>query len=266
MRFLTTLSLNLISFSVLSQSALFVHVNGKNDGTAYTRVEVQGVNVGTLDVNEHLITDLAPGLNKITFYRRGHGQIEEIIMNENKDYFIQINISPKNWDVKQGDMDERPPFTTQVIKVHKGGQQLKEEVTKKHSSNGKIPIAGSSILTIVNDENTCHLMTSKIVLDNVNSALIDQYKLVNRNDLETILNEQKLSLSGLISINQSIEAGSLMGAEYSLVGSYQCTNDEGHISITLNFINCETSQIVWVGILNKIKPSQILQELKLLIN
>lgn len=266
MRLIITFTVGLLACSIHAQSVLFVHVSGNNNGSAYTRIELNGINLGTLDVNEHLATDLESGLNKITFHRRGYNQLDRQILNEGKDCFIQINLGGNKWNVKQRDIDGMPDFTSEIVQAHKTKREESTETIKNHYSNGTMPESGSTILTLINHEPECKTMSPDVISTYINSAFIEEYRIVNRKQLSAILEEQKLSLSGLISIDESIEAGNLIGANYTLVVSYQCINDSDKIRLSLNVINCETSQVEWVGILEEVKPSQILIELNELIH
>ena len=251
----------LFSCSIYAQSILFVYVSGNNNGSAYTRIELNGVNIGTLGVKEHLVTDFDQGSNKLTFHRRGYNQLEQIIFNENNDHFIQINVAGKKWKVNEYSLNEMPDFTSSIIQEYKRKNEEKAVTLNSNYSNGVMPEVGSTILTLINDEAECPLINPDVISNYVNAVFLRQYRIVNRNELSAILDEQKLSLSGLISFDESIEAGNLIGAKFSLVVSYQCLPDSEKIILTLNLINCETSQIEWVGILDKVRPSEISSEL-----
>ena len=265
MRLFLMFAAGLFACSIHAQSVLFVHVSGNNNGSAYTRIELNGINLGTLDVNEHLATDLEPGLNKITFNRRGYKQLDRQILNEGEDCFIKINLGGKRWNVNQCAIDEMPDLTSELVQAHKGKREESKETLKNHYSSGTMPASGSTILTLINNEPECTTMSPDVISNYINSVFLEEYRIVNRKQLSAILDEQKLSLSGLISIDESIEAGNLIGANYTLVVSYQCINDSDKIRLSLNVINCETSQVEWVGILEEVKPSQILIELNELI-
>ena len=56
-----------------------------------------------------------------------------------------------------------------------------------------------------------------------------------------MLREQQLSMSGLVSESDKIEAGNIVGAQFTV--RLNCTNLDGHFLVTLEFINSETSSI-----------------------
>jgi hypothetical protein len=265
MRLSITALICFLSVSLHAQSILFVYATGLNNGSAYTRVELNGINIGTIGVNEHLITDLEPGLNKITFNRRGYDQFLHNLINVDGDHFIKINVGEKKWRINECSINEMPGYASSVIETHRSKNSDKSVVLHNHS-DGVLPESGSAILTLINSEADCEFINPDVISNYINAVFLSDYRIVNRNKLSVILDEQKLSLSGLISIDESIEAGNLVGAKFSLIVSYQCLRDSEKIILTLNLINCETSQIEWVGILNKIKPSEILYELPKIID
>ena len=69
-----------------------------------------------------------------------------------------------------------------------------------------------------------------------------QFVLLERGELAGLVEEQKLSMSGLVSEEESIKAGRILGAQFA--SRLSCTGLDGqYLLITLEFINCETSAI-----------------------
>lgn len=69
----------------------------------------------------------------------------------------------------------------------------------------------------------------------------EDIKVVERMQLEKILEEQKLGLSGLIDSKSAVEVGKLLGAKYLLTGSFFVLNET--IRIIIKFVDVETGQI-----------------------
>ena len=60
--------------------------------------------------------------------------------------------------------------------------------------------------------------------------------------------------------------GNLLGAKYTLIVDFQCSESSTKINLTFNLVSCETSEIIWVGILNNIAPTQIIKEVNYELN
>ena len=71
------------------------------------------------------------------------------------------------------------------------------------------------------------------------STLAKRYAIVNRDNLDDILDEQKMSLSGITSDSASIQAGELLSSAWTVLIRYS-----GELLITSRFtaINNETAQ------------------------
>ena len=68
-----------------------------------------------------------------------------------------------------------------------------------------------------------------------------RFELLERAELAGLVDEQKLSMSGLVSEEESIEAGRILGAQFA--SRLSCIGLDGQYLVTLEFINCETSAI-----------------------
>lgn len=74
-----------------------------------------------------------------------------------------------------------------------------------------------------------------------NLSRIDGLIVVDRNRLDTILEEQALSLSGLVNTEQAQEVGKLLGAEFLITGSIHEVNRK--IRISADIIRIKTGQV-----------------------
>ena len=75
------------------------------------------------------------------------------------------------------------------------------------------------------------------------SSIGSKFTVLNRESLELIFEEQKLSLSGLTDQNKSIEAGLIAGAQLVLLLDFGCRYMRELIELSV--LDTQTSQIVW---------------------
>ena len=78
----------------------------------------------------------------------------------------------------------------------------------------------------------------------VEGELLGIYGVVERKHLESILNEQRLALNGLILEDSDFAtAGCLAGAQGTVLASYGCLQGETKIQVKL--VDCSTSELYW---------------------
>ena len=75
------------------------------------------------------------------------------------------------------------------------------------------------------------------------SKLLGHYSIVERRNLERVLDEQKLALSGLIYEKSAIEAGCNVGAQGIIFTEFGCLS--GQKTIQLKLVDCQTSELYW---------------------
>jgi len=74
-------------------------------------------------------------------------------------------------------------------------------------------------------------------------SLLGLYNVVERRNLERVLDEQKLALSGLIYEKSAVEAGCNVGAQGIIFTEYGCLT--GQETIQLKLVDCQTSELYW---------------------
>lgn len=102
---------------------------------------------------------------------------------------------------------------------------------------------GESAIMYLDFESSCfpeNHKSSKAIYETLFSAY---YKLLERDKIDEILREQKLSLSGLFDENQKIEVGLLVGAKLALFIEAGCSNMKQ--SIHIKCVDLETSDMLW---------------------
>jgi TolB-like protein len=87
-------------------------------------------------------------------------------------------------------------------------------------------------------------VVSQVVYDNLIGAFVDQqrFHVVTRSELESILNEQKLSQTDLVDKATAVRIGKLVAAEGIIMGTVRETKDS--IEIYARLVNTETSTIM----------------------
>ena len=72
--------------------------------------------------------------------------------------------------------------------------------------------------------------------------LMDKFVVIERMKIDNVIQEQKLTLSGLIEESGATKVGELIGAESIILGSYQIINNS--IRINCRLINTESGNIM----------------------
>ena len=74
-------------------------------------------------------------------------------------------------------------------------------------------------------------------------SLLGLYNVVERRNLERVLDEQKLALSGVLYEKSAVEAGCNVGAQGIIFTEYGCLT--GQEVIQLKLVDCQTSELYW---------------------
>jgi hypothetical protein len=96
--------------------------------------------------------------------------------------------------------------------------------------------------------------------DYIEFELLREFEIVDRKNLEAILDEQKLSLSGVVNDSEIVEAGQLAGAQGVVYAQYGCVDDKPMITVTL--VDCESSKLRWKLIGENTTASETAAELR----
>lgn len=77
----------------------------------------------------------------------------------------------------------------------------------------------------------------------VEGSLLGYYEVVERRNLERVLDEQKLALSGIMFEKTTVEAGCNIGAQGIIFTEFGCIGGEETIQVKL--VDCQTSELYW---------------------
>jgi hypothetical protein len=256
------------SFGYSQQSLVFVYNTGNTISTTpYVKVEHLGKNVGSIGIGEYLTEFSAKGLTSFYFTRQGLGtKTLKINIQEDK-VFIKTIIQDGRWSVIQQNKSE---VSSQIISLCNSlisKKLLDDEITStnKHfasyfESSGMPPIDLSSIVLMSNEIDACCNSSRDLILDMISLGLSEKYNLIDRTQLDAIIEEQKLQLSGLTNDDKAIEAGMIVGAQYSVIANCSCM--DGDPAYSIKFINCETSEVSYSAIFQTESLSKIPSVLK----
>ncbi len=129
-------------------------------------------------------------------------------------------------------------------------------IGKERSLNSYIESLFKEINLSLNSKEDINLVISPFLYnDNENSGLRDllnqnaivalssnnKIKILERSNLEDILSEQELTLSGLVDINQAITVGELLSAQYIITGNIIPMKDT--VLVFARVVNVESSEI-----------------------
>jgi hypothetical protein len=257
------------SIGYSQQSLVFVYNTGSTMSTTpYVKVEHLGKNVGSIGIGEYLTEFSAKGITSFDFTRQGLGtKTFKINIQEDK-IFIKTIIQDGRWSVIQQNKSEVSSQILSLCNSLISKKLLDDEIvsTNNHvasyyESSGMPPVGLSSIVLMSKEIDGCCNSSRDLILDMISLGLSEKYNLIDRTQLDAIIEEQKLQLSGLTNDDQAIEAGMIVGAQFSVIANCSCM--DGDPAYSIKFINCETSEVSYSAIFQTESLSKIPSVLKL---
>jgi hypothetical protein len=224
-------------------------------------------NLGSIGIGEYLTVFAEKGVSSFYFTRQGLGTKTLNINIQEDKVFVKMNIKDGRWSVIQQDESE---ISSQIITLCNSlisKKRLDDEIasTNNHfasyyESSGMPPVDLSSIVLMSNEIDACCKASKDLIMDMISLGLSDKYNLIDRTQLDSIIEEQKLQLSGLTNDDKAIEAGMIVGAQYSVIANCACM--DGNPAYSIKFINCETSEVSYSAIFQTESMSNIPSVLK----
>ena len=101
-------------------------------------------------------------------------------------------------------------------------------------------------------------MSSESIAEYAEVALLSQYEILERKNLEMLLQEQRLGMSGLIFEDQAVEAGCLQGSQGIVFCSVGCLS--GQTMTKIKLVDCRESLQHWSAVGIDAAPSLIVAE------
>ena len=205
--------------------------------TPFVSVFIDNAPVKSVGINEyHVVGAQDRSTHSVDFKRKGLGTISK--NTSNPQAIFQIVLRDASWEVYEVPAEEAPRL---VLESLENEMSAFSETSSGQGSvlvNFGVPPPSSSVLLLFDteDNSSCQAMAQI-----AKGILASQFKVLEREDLEQLLREQQLSMSGLVSESDKIEAGNIVGAKFAV--RLNCTNLDGHFLVTFEFINSETSSI-----------------------
>ena len=253
---LFTLSFILLfsSFGHSQQSLVFIYNTGSTVSTTpYLKVEHMEKNLGSIGIGEYLTEFSEKGITSFHFTRQGLGT-KTIKINIQEDItFIKTIIKDGRWSILQLTQLEMPTQIMSLCHSLISENKLEDEQASAHevsssyfASSGVSPSSQSSIVLMSNEIDLCCNSSKDLILDMISIGLSEKYNLIDRTQLDAIIEEQRLQLSGLTNDDKAIQAGMIVGAQYSVIANCSCM--DGGPAYSIKFINCETSEVSYSAI------------------
>ena len=134
-------------------------------------------------------------------------------------------LEKKKKALDRGDVKANVPLTSDPLKITRVGSPLAVAV---------IPI----------ESNESNSEISSMILDKLITNLVKKrrFKVIEREFLEKIINEQSLGMTGIVDEASAISAGKVIGAEAIIMGKQNELNGDMHISVRV--IDVETSETI----------------------
>lgn len=232
-------SLCCASFVCAQQAVAYYCTGDVINTTPYVSVFIDKAPVKSVGINEyHVVGSEGMSTCSVNFKRKGLGTITKNISNPQT--IFQIVLRDASWEVQEISAGEAPRLVLESLE--KKISALSETQTSSRQGsvlvNFGVPPPSSSVLLLfdVEDNSQC-----QAIAQIAKGILASQFQVLDREDLEKLLSEQQLSMSGLVSEDDKIEAGNVVGAQFAV--RLNCTNLDGNFLVTLEFINSETSSI-----------------------
>ena len=94
----------------------------------------------------------------------------------------------------------------------------------------------------------------------VEGSLLGYYEVVERRNLERVLDEQKLALSGIMFEKSTVEAGCNIGAQGIIFTEFGCIG--GQETIQVKLVDCQTSELYWSATGHGSSILEVVKEIK----
>lgn len=245
---------SLVSFNVNAQDAvILVYISGKvYSAPEYVNISSNSFDQGVIGINEYLLIEASNGQYvDLEFSRRGL-KPKTYSLNVYDEITI-INVDLNN-HISHIKMVSKSDVSFEIIEICKN--HLHTNINHKNSlckivgNTGQLPALGSSVF-ILNPtfDNNCNQSEIQIIQSIFQSQISIKYDLVDRDNFTSIIEEQKLSLSGLVEEEDNkIEVGNIKSAEYLISTDYKKYNEI--IYCTINFIEINSSLKIHTSVIS----------------
>lgn len=230
---------------VLSQQIILVYCVGETySDSPYVTASTLGEVSQSLGINEFISFEFDEVNSRNVEFSRQGCETKTILLDDDVS-IVQIRLKNAIWGIQS--MREQDVPSVLIEELHKI-QSLNDRKRQRRTSTSPghysilvadgIPPEGKELIIFKSNfsDSNCvactHLMRA---------TLVSRFGVLDRADLQAVLDEQKLGMSGLTGDDEQIAAGEILGAEYGARPT--CISTEGTIIFTLEFINLETTAI-----------------------
>lgn len=230
---------------VLSQQIILVYCVGETySDSPYVTASTLGEVSQSLGINEFISFEFDEVNSRNVEFSRQGCETKTILLDDDVS-IVQIRLKNAMWGIQS--MREQDVPSVLIEELHKI-QSLNDRKRQRRTSTSPghysilvadgIPPEGKELIIFKSNfsDSNCvactHLMRA---------TLVSRFGVLDRADLQAVLDEQKLGMSGLTGDDEQIAAGEILGAEYGARPT--CISTEGTIIFTLEFINLETTAI-----------------------
>ena len=248
--------------SLQGQELLFFYTEGVVSGTTpYVQISVDGRNIGSIAIDEysfHFSENLIS--HNVSLDRRGLRGIEFHTTPTGSEIRVfQIRLSEARWTVEEKPQDQIPAgiwaLCEQLLSVEKESIVFEEKSRDLVDFSGNPPHVGSTLLVLPNGTEHCCQISTDLLGELTSIGFQKNYKVIERENLDRILEEQKIQLSGMVNSEFAVEAGQLTGAQNVVVSQCYCNQEEAIYSVKI--INCETSEVTATALFSLESPLKL---------
>lgn len=245
--FLLTASL-LYSTLLSCQELLFFYSQGSAMGTTpYVQISVDGKNIGTIAIDEYASSFFMQSTNhNVSLGRRGLRGVDFRIEPNGKEIRVfQIRLSEARWSVEEKSQNQISTgiwaLCEELLAVEKETVTEEEKTRDLVDVSGTPPPLGTTLLVLPNGTEECCQISSDLLGELTSIGFQKNYTVIDRENLDRILEEQKMQLSGMVNSEFAVEAGQLTGAQNVVISQCYCNKEDAIYSVKI--INCETSEV-----------------------
>ena len=248
-RVLVTLLLwTFFSLKISAQELLFFYSVGHVSGTTpYVQIDVDDKNIGTIGLNEYASSFSNYSSNhRISLKRRGLDGIELTSIPQGREIRIfEIRLAEARWSSREKMTSEVSNDILRLCETIYSDEasKVKQEVQTKGiiSTSGIPPSQGTSLLILTNGAEPCCQISSDLLGELTSMGFQKNYRVIDRETLDRILDEQKMQMTGLVNSDFAVEAGQLTGAQQVVISQCYCNNEDAVYSIKI--IDCSTAEV-----------------------
>ena len=264
------LTLSVFYYTLLSgQEFLFFYAEGSAvTTTPYVQISVDGKNIGTIAIDEYTSSYFLQSSNhSISLNRRGLQGVDfRVDPDGNEIRVFHIRLSEARWSVHEKKQSEVPSgiwtLCEELLSEEKESIVIQEKTKDLVDVSGSPPLPGATLLILPNGSEQCCQISSDLLGELTSIGFQKNYTVIDRENVDRLLEEQKMQLSGIVNSEFAIEAGQLTGAQHVVISQCYCNKEDAIYSVKI--INCETSEVQATALFTLDSPLKLGNRIELL--